>query len=145
MTIYFQLPDSDPDTLSRVQFLAHLVGDIQLDAAPVVRVDLGSTREDVTLFHTGESNLWEGVMSAKADFPALSLRFLSQAPPLSDAPYLDIFTIVYEYTPPRPAQGGVWPLRQRQCLLGPGSWPLRQRQHGAHTGSWPLRQRQTGT
>ena len=39
---------------------------------------------------------------------------------------------------------GLWPLRQRQSLVGGGSWPLRQRQNGAHSGSWPLRQRQAG-
>lgn len=39
---------------------------------------------------------------------------------------------------------GMWPLRQRQSLIGPGSWPLRQRQTGGHSGSWSLRQRQTG-
>lgn len=39
---------------------------------------------------------------------------------------------------------GLYPLRQRQSLIGAGSWPLRQRQNGAHSGSWPLRQRQIG-
>lgn len=40
--------------------------------------------------------------------------------------------------------GGMWPLRQRQSLIGAGAWPLRQRQNGAHSGSWALRQTQTG-
>ena len=51
--------------------------------------------------------------------------------------------LVGEDTPDAPA--GVWPLRQRQSLIGAGSWPVRQRQSGGHPGSWPLRQRQDGT
>lgn len=80
---------------------------------------------------------WTGVTSATQ----LTFSVAGTSSDPADLEYLDVFFAEYRFTV---ADGGLWPLRQRQSLIGGGSWPLRQRQHGAHSGSWPLRQRQTG-
>ena len=61
----------------------------------------------------------------------------------ADLARIELYAATFTYTPADDG-AGLWPLRQRQSLIGGGSWPVRQRQNGGNTGSWPLRQRQRG-
>lgn len=145
-TLTFPGPINTLATDRRIFALVDVVDDGGYDPGPTPWLQFmftgaGSTAFPGSATHIG-GTLWEvsgAVWSTPPD---------PQTEVLMRVGFGRIIDVLGVWTPgddPEPTSAGLWPLRQRQSLIGPGSWPLRQRQNGAHSGSWALRQRQTRT